>query len=283
MTQPQVCKSWPLVYIMKTLRDSKMSVWAAFCCRAVAVSQLQRRSSISAGFIFFGILLPAVLTHWGVHCSCMGGCSCLPAVWTGRDCVPTGSGAGVSKHLLSLLKNWVWVEKSCAGGKGNRRIVTLLRSRGIGHRVSWIPMQGIVHWMHNLLKAFLVLAGWKGWRGEGWKGGDQSHRAQQAELASCQQLQGHTDLPKMGSDFKVHQCILNRKSACSSSLLVRACSDTAVPSPRSQRADDYELHLLSHKECFWLRKTSGLQVPHVRQPHLALQCKSWAPGEGPKS
>lgn len=35
--------------------------------------------------------------------------------------------------------------------------------------------------------------------------------------------------------LKVHQCILNRKSASSSSLSVRACSDTAVPSPRSQR------------------------------------------------
>lgn len=62
-------------------------------------------------------------------------------------------------------------------------------------------MQGIVHLVHNLLKAFLVLAGWKGWRREGQKGGYQSHRAQQAELASCQQLQGHTDLPKMGSKF----------------------------------------------------------------------------------
>lgn len=147
--------------------------------------------------------------------------------------------------------------------------MTLLRSRGIGHRVSWIPMQGIVHSVHNLLKAFLVLAEWKGWRGEGQKGGYQSHRAQQAELASCQQLQGHTDLPKMGLNFKVHQCVFNRKSACSSSLSVRACSDTAVPSPRSQRVGGRELHLLSDKECFWLRKISGLQSP---TPPTATSC-----------
>lgn len=33
--------------------------------------------------------------------------------------------------------------------------------------VSWIPAQSIVHSLHYLLKAFLVFAGWKGWRGEG--------------------------------------------------------------------------------------------------------------------
>lgn len=283
MKQPQVCTPWPLVCIVKTQRDSRMLLWAAFCCRTVAVSKLQHKEQHICRFYIFGVFLPAVLTHWGACCSCMGGCSCLPAVWTGRTPVPTGSGAGVSKHHSSLLKNWVWVEKSCACGKGNRRIVTLLRSHGIGHRVSWILMQSIVHSMHNLLKAFLVLAGWKGWRAEGWKGGDQSQGAQQAELASCQQLQGHTDLPKMGSNFKVHQCTLNRKSACWSSLSVRACRDTAVPSPHSQRAGGHKLHLLSHKECFWLRKTLTAKVPHLRQPHLSLQCKSWISREGPRS
>ncbi|KAJ7401294.1 Nik related kinase [Pitangus sulphuratus] len=61
-------------------------------------------------------------------------------------------------------------------------------------------------------------SGWKGWRGEGQKGGVLSHRTQQAELAVYQEPQGHTDLPKMGSNFKVHQWVLSRKSACSSSL-----------------------------------------------------------------
>lgn len=75
-------------------------------------------------------------------------------------------------------------------------------------------MQSIVHVMHNLLKTFLVLPGWKGWRGEGQKGGVPSFRAQKAELAVYQQPQGHTDLPEMGSDFKVHKWVLNRKPAC---------------------------------------------------------------------
>lgn len=55
---------------------------------------------------------------------------------------------------------WVWWEQtllssseelglSRKGGKGNRRIMTLLRSCRIGHRVSCIPMQSIVHLMHS--------------------------------------------------------------------------------------------------------------------------------------
>lgn len=75
-------------------------------------------------------------------------------------------------------------------------------------------MRGIVHLMHNLLQAFLVLPGWKGWRGEGQKGGVLSFGAQKAELAVYQQPQGHAGLPEMGSNFKVPKWVLNRKPAC---------------------------------------------------------------------
>lgn len=49
--------------------------------------------------------------------------------------------------------------------------------------------------MHNLLQAFLVLPGWKGWRGEGRKGGVPSFGVQKAELAVYQQPQGRAGLP----------------------------------------------------------------------------------------
>lgn len=93
--------------------------------------------------------------------------------------------------LLISSKDLGLRRRALCGGKGNRRIVTL-RSWGIGHRVSCIPTQSIVHSMHSLLKAFLVWAGWKGWRGEGQKGGVLSFGAQKAELAAYQRPQGHT-------------------------------------------------------------------------------------------
>lgn len=67
------------------------------------------------------------------------------------------------------------------------------------------------------------------------------------------------DLPKMGSNFKVFNWVLNRKPHCWSSLSVRACSKAAVPSPHSQRAGGCSMHRLSHNKCSWVRRSSGLQ------------------------
>lgn len=71
----------------------------------------------------------------------------------------------------------------------------------------------------------------------------------------------HTDLPEMGSNFKVRKWLLNRQPACWSSLSVRACSETAVPSHHSQREGGHSLHWLSRHKCFWVRKSPGLESP----------------------
>lgn len=86
------------------------------------------------------------------------------------------------------------------------------------------------------MKALLAPPGWKGWRGEGQKGGDPFSGVQKAELAASQQPQSLALVgPTWAQVSEFIEWVFNRKPACQS-VLSGVCSSAAEPSPCSSRA-----------------------------------------------
>lgn len=159
--------------------------------------------------------------------------------------------AGNSRHGSTHLNRWVWVEKPCVGGKGNRRIMTSSRSCGTECGVSWIPLWSIVCLLCSLLKAFLAWPGWKGWRGEGREGGDPPWCRQPSWQRTSSRRASHW-LTQDGLRLQSSYVGFEREICSLNSLSGRACSWAAEPSPRSARVAGSRLQRSSHSKVLQL-------------------------------